>query len=431
MRFLAILLLLFSVSVVLGQEETPEVPFTPSSEIIEFMDKIEVTTSDIRGLDALKPITRIFPTREDVSEYLRASIREEDEQIYADAAQFYIAFDLLPSGSDLLEIYLMFLESQVAGFYDTDTEEMNVVLITPYRRPDRLPLLEQIIYSHEYIHALQDQHFDLDVLMGETEEQIQFPDRATAVLALIEGDATYVMNEYTVAATQDNPGAAMVEIMAAGMSAGGMSVPAGTPKIIETELLFPYLDGSVFVGRLYEDGGWERVNEAYDNPPQSTEHILHPEKYLEGEMPVEVELSPEVDLGEGWTKLFDRALGEFYLIHYLDTQLESTPARTAAKGWGGDRYRLYYNPENDTRAWVMRLAWDTPEDAQEFINAYTIFGDMRFEDVTMNNEGCWSDADDALCLATLDNGDSLISYAPDLDTALRLLETQKNPIVEQ
>jgi hypothetical protein len=46
---------------------------------------------------------------------------------------------------------------------------------------------------------------------------------------------------------------------------------------------------------LYKQGGWDRVSKAFTELPQSTEQILHPEKYFAHEAPVKVTL-PDITL---------------------------------------------------------------------------------------------------------------------------------------
>ncbi len=80
---------------------------------------------------------------------------------------------------------------------------------------------------------------------------------------------------------------------------------------------FPYVVGLEFVSSLHDDGNWPEVNKAYSRWPESTEQIMHPEKYRAGEKPQEI-TAPALDqvLGEGWRKLAEDTLGEWttYLL---------------------------------------------------------------------------------------------------------------------
>ena len=62
------------------------------------------------------------------------------------------------------------------------------------------------------------------------------------------------------------------------------------PAILRETLLFPYQPGLIFVNGIWARGGWEAIDRAYARLPDSTEQVLHPEKYEAREMPVEVEL---------------------------------------------------------------------------------------------------------------------------------------------
>ena len=125
---------------------------------------------------------------------------------------------------------------------------------------------------------------------------------------------------------------------------------------------------------LQQAGGWALIDDAFTNPPVSTEQVLHVDKFLEYETPVPVELpSLGTALGEGWSEAGQDTLGEFLISSYLamageeGAAAESTAA-TAAAGWGGDRLALWQHADGGlVLAW--RLVWDTEADAAEFYAA--------------------------------------------------------------
>jgi hypothetical protein len=387
-----------------------------SPALTEQLEEIEDYTSQARELDELKPVERVFPGRQEAIDYVLQLYAEE---IPPDEAQrlalLYEAFDLLPPDTDYLNVYLDLLSAQIGGFYDPETEEMNTLLLTGGELGDELPLYEQIVYAHEFVHALQDQHFDLEAVQaaaGENRDYLQ------AVISLIEGDATVIMNLYTQAISERDPFGTALELLAQGIATNTLTIPPGTPPVIANELLSAYLDGSVFVSAIYEEGGWEAVNAAYENLPQSTEQILHPEKYIAGEAPIEITLSP-VDLGEGWEMIWDNTLGEFYLREYLKTQLSTRDANDAAAGWGGDRYHIFYNEARDQLAWVLRLEWDSSQEAQEFTNAYMTFIEQRYDGLEEGMESCYRDEAGTLCLVANDTSHT-IAFAPSAEQAVML-----------
>lgn len=417
-RLIVLLMLLLGARITAAQE-------TISPALETHLEAIEQVTARLRGLEALTPVEHRFPTRDDVTAYLE---RELSVQLDADTlrreTQFYIAFDLLPPDVDLQAVYLAFLTSPagVAGFYDTESKAMNVLLVGGGELGDQLPLLDQITYAHEFTHALQDQHFTLDTLLDEDAAAAN-PDASLARLSLIEGDATAVMTTYLQAAAQRSPMAALA-LLAQGFTAGAFTIPRGTPPFIVTELTFPYESGMTFVNTLYGEGGWDAVNAAYANPPQSSEQILHPAKYLAGEAPVKVALTTTPP-SDGWELLADRPLGEFYLRSYLDTQLTSRDANRAAAGWGGDRYHLYYDEAADQRAWALQIAWDAPEEADEFRLVFQQFVAAKglveaLLPAGAPQAGCWADAVSALCLTTTAANHTVVTSAPTLDIARAL-----------
>lgn len=387
------------------------------------ISQLEATTHSIRQLDALEDVDLNFPTRDDLRVYLETELAEQlPDELALSETLFYRAFDFLPDDVDLRQLYLDLYAAQVAGFYDPETDEMNVILTTGQQPEDTLPLLEKMIFVHEYVHALQDQHFDLQAMLPDDValEDLE-PDEILATLSLIEGDATLAMSTYLMQVTQANPASA-IGLLVQGARAGALTLPPGLPPIITAELLFPYEAGNEFALALYvEADSWELIDAAFANPPISTEQIYHPEKYIAGEQPISVTLvDASAELGDGWTQVHDRTFGEFYLRQFLRAQLNRFEATIAAAGWGGDRFHVYHQPETDDLAWVMEIAWDTAEDSTEFNDAVIAFGEARYE--TTATDGCWQGVDDALCILAGEN--IRLASAPDVAAAQALIAAQ-------
>jgi hypothetical protein len=401
MRLLALIFLTLMLASPLAAQDTPPTPDTITPELAAQMDRLERYTQNTRALNELSDVPRAFPSRDDVRAYL-AELYGADEAVddIARAETLYKALWLLPRDVNLMETYLNLLGSQVAGFYETDTQIMNV--IPSFGETGALlSFTEQIIYVHEFVHALQDQHFDLDRLLGNDESAaVVSPDQGLAVLALIEGDATAVMNLYSTQATALNP-ALSLQLIGEGLLAGNLFLPPGIPAILTRELAFPYEDGLNFVLEVWRMGGWEAVDSAFAAPPTTTEQILHPEAYFAGEIGADMTFDDVGSaLGDGYSEVWATTLGEFYLREHLRAGGASlSAARDAAAGWGGDFIRIYTRDGADGSpryAWQWRLAWDTPEDAAAFKAAYEDIAAARYGGERV--DGCWRDETSSLCL---------------------------------
>jgi hypothetical protein len=402
-------LILLSIGWVTAQESV-------SPELQAQLDEIESTTSDIRNLDRLESTTLEFPTQDDLKAYLEDGFEEEfatDE--FADDILFYVGLGLLEPDIDIETVLYDFLISQIAGYYDSEEQSMNVILMSGEPPTDNLPIAESAFYSHEYVHALQDQHFDLDALTDMIDES-ENADFQLAVLALIEGDASQVMTDYIIGLAQTDPTG-----VTAALGAIDSDIPDSVPQTIYEEFYFPYFEGQLFVMDLINELGWDAIDEAYTSKlPQSTEHIYHPDRYIAGDMPIEVEVPDMVDLlGDNWRLAQDIPVGEFYLRQHIKTQFRAGVAEDMTTGWGGDRINLYVDDVTADIVWVLYQVWDTPEDATEFADLYRDFLDSRFG--TSSDDGvCWS-GEDAMCFVQIGDDETRISFATQNDLALPML----------
>jgi hypothetical protein len=191
------------------------------------------------------------------------------------------------------------------------------------------------------------------------------------------------------------------------------------PPVLSNAFVFAYTAGYEFAQTLYARNGWAGLNGAWENLPQSTEHILHPDRYFAGDMPVTVTIPPlHGILGEGWQQMEEAVFGEFFLRQYLTQQLSLDEIGVATTGWGGDLFTLYWHEQSDDIVLVLRNVWDTSGDSNEFITAYGRYADLRFgsqRQVQPDGATCWQSID-YVCLYQA-GGETLVVRAPTLEIA--------------
>src|SRR6185503_10720974 len=71
--------------------------------------------------------------------------------------------------------------------------------------------------------------------------------------------------------------------------------------------------------------------------------------------------------------------GEFGYQVMLSEFISRSVARTAATGWGGDRYAFYENKVAGESALIQYTTWDTAKDAKEFFDAYSLRSEKRYK----------------------------------------------------
>jgi hypothetical protein len=200
-------------------------------------------------------------------------------------------------------------------------------------------------------------------------------DAELAAHALVEGDATWLMTLYVLKDPRRVVG------MMKSIGASSTQKIDSAPRALRESLTFPYEQGMAWVRQLYTRGGWKAVDAAFKDLPQSTEQIMHPEKYFAHEAPVKVGV-PDLSraLGAGWRRIDSDVNGEWGYYQILDQFLNDEKAsRAAAAGWGGDRYALYENARTRQTLLAQVSAWDTEQDAQEFFDAYAKRTSLRYQ----------------------------------------------------
>lgn len=331
----------------------------PSQDADAIYDAIEGQVQQIRGFTATKKVDRETIDEATLRDMLKEQFATDNPPEYEAANErLYKALGLLPQDADLQAMSLDLLGSGVLGFYDDDLKKMFVV-----SRSGGIGGQEKITYAHEFTHALQDQHFSVFA------DQKDVRDKSDWIMArqsVFEGDATVLMTLWAFQHLTPE------ELTAAGaVNPEQQAVMNSMPKILQDSLLFPYSTGALFVQQQQMSGGWDGVDALYGRMPESTEQILHPEKYAADEKPVDVQLPKGLakGLGAGWTVPLSDTFGEFQLGVWLrESGVPAADAAAAAAGWGGDRLAVINGPK-DQWAVAMHTVWDTKADAAEFETA--------------------------------------------------------------
>jgi len=325
---------------------------------------VERYIAEIRELDFTAAVPSEVITKDEFRAHLAEDIDREERAAIENEETVLNLFGLIDPSQNLEEVLIDVQTEQTAGFYTPEDDKFYVL------EAEEQSATDQTVIAHEYVHALQDQHFDLAALTDVESDD----DRRLAFRALVEGDATMSTILY---ADEHVPVIDMLSLMS---SAGGIESEAieSTPMVIQETLTFPYDAGLEFVNALYKRGGWEEVNAAYESPPQSTEQILHPERYWDGDNPQKVSLDNLAGkLGDAWEELDNEVMGELGLRLTLATHTGPVVALQATEGWGGDRYALLQTGEDYVL--VLSTLWDDAEEATEFFKLYRVMMAHRSE----------------------------------------------------
>ena len=307
------------------------------------------------GLELLHPVRVERRSREQLAAYLQAKLDEElppDEERHL--TRSYALLGLVPGEMDLRSLLLSLYTEQVPGFYDPDSTSLFIL-------DDEPPEALSTVLVHELVHALQDQAANLDSLTAKERGN----DAQTAAQAAIEGHATLVMLEYMMEQIQGRPldlsqMDGFADQLRPALQAIRAQYPAlaQAPLVIQESLLFPYVEGAGFVQHIWREG--RRLAPFGEWLPQSTEQILHPERFVGGarDDPRDLHLSVEQA-----RVLYTDGLGELETGLMLQ-ELVGFVEGPAATGWDGDRFALLETSTGEALLWVS--VWDEASDRDRF-----------------------------------------------------------------
>jgi hypothetical protein len=220
---------------------------------------------------------------------------------------------------------------------------------------------------NELVRALVDQNFGLKRIAG---LRLRNRDAALAAQGIVEGIAAL---------------------------ASGVRAPVlhGTPleRFLELESTTGLGPGRALAAKLRYVGGARALATALRMFPQTTEQLLHVDKFLERERALPVQLPSSI----GTMRLVaSETFGELDVRNLLQAY-RLARAGTVAAGWGGGRLALYRSSTNAYTA-ALVLRWDSVADAEEWRDTVPRFVAAAFGVTTGHDcpplDRCWSTANE-------------------------------------
>jgi hypothetical protein len=344
-----------------------------SLDFVHAADEVLGKMSTILSLPIKEPLKKSLRSKDEIRAYLIREEKEDssDEERYDDDRTLE-AFGLIPKGFPLDSFMLQLLTDQVAGLYDPKAKEFYIA--------DWIPADEQrTVMAHELTHALEDQYFSIDPWLKAARPNI---DAESARQAVSEGSALAAMVDYSLndksVTVRDLPDLGLL------IGAGAVDEMAKDPNMtkapsyIRDDLLFPYLSGTTFTQEfLKAHTGWADLKLLFQNPPVSTQQIIHPALYLTGVTPETVTLATWEGLAPSdWKFLEENVMGEFYLNEILKQFLGQQRADLLSPAWKGDRYAVFEDAspkdgKSKNTHLIFRLALDNVDDTARFCGQYS------------------------------------------------------------
>jgi len=367
--------LLFLVAcVALAQWTAPTLaqPKSSTAKLLQRAGSIAKKVSKIRGLPIKHRIKRGVMTKAQIRKRLLKRLGEEYSPKQLAAEELAMKrLGLLPEKMNYKDTVIKMFTNNIAGFYDPADKKLYIAGWST----KGLAMQADAVMAHEIDHALQDQTFNLDKFMKGVKAN---GDATVARQALVEGDGMVLMIEYAMNGMNPWTNPAMMKMMMPQLRSGmraQMSTMKNTPLVLREGMIFPYMAGMQFVVHFRRHNKWKRIDRIYRKPPLSTEHILHPKKYVNYERPDTI-TPRRISTLKGYEKVHKNITGELGLAIFLRQHgVPTAKANAAAAGWGGDTTVLYApRGHRGTVAGsigIIATVWDNDKQAIEFMEALT------------------------------------------------------------
>jgi hypothetical protein len=351
-----------------------------AKEICGLANRIVLDLTQISGMKLRHPVPCDSITKEKINAFLKERMKDaaSPEEIRAEELTLK-KFGFVPPDFDLAKSTVDLLTEQAAAFYDYHKKKLFITDSTPSDT-------QEPVLAHELSHALADQNFNLARFIRQGRKS---DDGSTARLAVMEGQATWLMSEYLARkngrSLKDSPGLA-ASMSSLGEGAGGdFPVYDNAPLYMRLTLVFPYTTGMLFQNAVCERDGQEGFAEVFRRAPVSTQQVIHPEDYFSNVKPTQPEL-PDAHLPRGYKSLAGGELGELDHAVLLEQFLGKQQAAEIAPHWRGCNFELRENKKAGRVVLLYAAEWDSEESARRYFAAYREVLEKKWKKMSVASE---------------------------------------------
>ena len=333
-------------------------------QLFRQIDEILTSLCEITGYKMLRPVPHELISSAGVRQYIEQRVQEEVKPEELRAEELVLKkFGFVSQEFDLKKTTIDLLSEQAAAFYDYRKKKLYVL-------DSSSTAVQEIALVHELAHALADQQFNLDKYIQKSNEN---DDAAMARLAVMEGQATWLMSEYVArrmgVSLRNTPAIARLMSQQAGLSAAEFPVFGGAPLYLRETLLFPYTQGMLFQQAVIEKEGSAAFAAVFKRPPASTRQVIHPGTYFAGDKPADPPL-PSVSTPGGFRTLVEGSIGELDHGILLRQYGGEEQAAALAPRWRGGNYRLLESKADKHSVLEYSSQWEDAPAARQFFEFY-------------------------------------------------------------
>jgi hypothetical protein len=351
-----------------------------AKEVCGLANRIALDLTQISGMKLRHPVPCDYITKAKINAFLNQRMKDaaSPEEIRAEELALK-KFGFVPQDFDLAKTTVDLLTEQAAAFYDYNRKKLFITESTPSDT-------QEPVLAHELSHALADQNFNLARFIRQGRKS---DDGATARLAVMEGQATWLMSEYLARKSgqslKDSPALASSMSRLGESAAGEFPVYDNAPLYMRLTLVFPYTRGMLFQNAVCERDGQEGFAEVFRRAPVSTQQVIHPEDYFSNVKPTQPEL-PDAHLPRGYKSLIGGALGELDHAVLLEQFTGRQQAAEIAPHWRGCNFELRENKKAGRVVLLYAAEWDSEESASRYCAAYREVLEKKWKKMSVASE---------------------------------------------